>query len=69
MAETIEPLTDAGGVLARLAEVRLEAGAVGPARRHRDLRLQHSGERLLGGMRLVEVLHDLLLSVVHVNPI
>ena len=69
VAETIEPVTDASGVLARLAEVRLQAGAVRPPRRHRDLRLQHADERLLGGMRLVEVLHDLLLSVVHVNPI
>ena len=37
------------------------AGAVGPARRHRDLRLQHAHERMLAGVGLVEVLHDLLL--------
>jgi hypothetical protein len=54
-------------VVARLAEVRLEGGAVGAARRHRDLRLQHADEGLFRRVRLVEVLHDLLLGSVHAN--
>jgi hypothetical protein len=35
------------------------------ARGHCDLRLQHSDQGLLAGVRLVELLHDLLLGGVH----
>ena len=63
LPSALQAAPDAVGVVARLAQVRLQRGAVGAARRHRDLRLQHAHERLLGGVRLVEVLHDLLLGL------
>src|SRR4051794_11423170 len=41
--------------------MRLQRAPVGPAGRHRDLRLQLARERELGRVRLTEVLDDLLL--------
>ena len=64
LVQLLQSARDALGVVARLVEVRLEAGAVAAARRHRDLRLQHADEGVLGGVRLVEVLDDLLLALV-----
>jgi hypothetical protein len=55
-------------VVARLAQVRFEAVAVASTRGHCDLRLQHRDERLLRGMRLTQILHDLLFSLVHRSP-
>ncbi len=57
------PAPDAVGVIPRLAKVRLERVAVGAARRHGDLLGEDADERALGGVRLVEVLQDLLLTV------
>ena len=65
LPERLAAATYASGVVARLTQVRLQAGAIRAARGHRDLRLQHADQRLLAGVRLVEVLHELLLGGVH----
>ena len=65
LAQLAQPRLHALGVVAGLAQVRLEPAAIRAAGRHRDLRLQHAHERQLAGVRLVEVLHDLLLGSTH----
>src|SRR5215207_1112005 len=52
-------------MVAGLAQVLLQAAAVAPARRHRDLRLQHAHQAGLARMGLVEVLEDLLVRFGH----
>ena len=56
-----QALADASGVITRLVQVAFQSGAVGPARGHRDLRLQHPNQRVLSRPRLTQILHDLLL--------
>jgi hypothetical protein len=51
LVELLEAARDALRVGARLVEMGLKPGAVAPARRHRDLRLQHADQRVLGGVR------------------
>jgi hypothetical protein len=51
---------EALGVAAGLVAVLLEALAVGATRGHGDVRLEGAGERVLGGVRLVEVLEELV---------
>ena len=53
LTERLQPLTDLRGVLTRLAEVRLQTRPIGPARGHRDLRLQCANQRDLTCPRLV----------------
>ena len=43
-----------------LAQVALQVGSVGAARRHRDVSLQGAGQSLLGRVGFVEVLDGLL---------
>ena len=64
LPELIEAALDALGVIARLAQMSFQAVAVAATRSHCDLRLQHGDERLLHGMRLTEVLHNLLFRLV-----
>ena len=52
LAERLQACTDARGVVARLVQMGLERGTVGPVRGHGDLRLQVARQRLLRGMRL-----------------
>src|SRR4029079_9512212 len=65
LAQRVQTLRDTLRIITRLGEMLLQRGAVAAARSHRDLRLQHANQRLLGRMRLVEVLNDFLLSWVH----
>ena len=65
-AEGVGAGGDALGVIARLAQMGLQGGAVATAGRHGDLGLQHAHEAHLVGMRFGEVLHDLLLGTTHV---
>src|SRR3954451_12035181 len=65
LPQLAQSLLHALGVIARLAQVLLKPTAVAPPRGHRDLGLQHAHERHLGGVRFVEVLHDLLLGWTH----
>ena len=57
-ADLADPARDGALVLLGLGQVALQRVAVGPARGHRDVGAEVGDERLLGGMRLLEMLDE-----------
>src|SRR5436190_11678015 len=69
--ELLDAMFDASRVILRLTQVLLEALLVGGAGRHPDMRLERRLELLLLAVRLVQVLHELAVTVSqswHISP-